>query len=225
MKKYVMGRCMQIVTSLHRATSRDYIARMMDDKIHCMAVAREYGELFWDGDRRYGYGGYHYDGRWANVAKKLIEYYQITNSSRILDVGCGKGYLLYEFFRLLPEASIKGFDTSQYALTHAKYEITEYLFHHDAGTRYPSPNKTFDLAVSLTTLHNLALPNLMVALTEIQRISSKSFIVVESFRNEKELFNLQCWALTCNSFYTPTEWEYLFVKAGYTGDYEFIFFE
>ena len=94
-----MSKLLNIVTDLHKKTKRDYLARMMDDKVACSKIAREYGQGYWDGDRRYGYGGYKYDGRWEIVAKKLIDTYKLKDDSRILDVGCGKGFLLYEFKR------------------------------------------------------------------------------------------------------------------------------
>ena len=92
-----MGQLLNVITPLHKKTSRDYIGRMMDEKIVCMQMARQYGRDFWDGDRKYGYGGYKYDGRWAVVAKALIEQYALGTDAKILDVGCGKGFLLYEF--------------------------------------------------------------------------------------------------------------------------------
>ena len=48
-----MGVLREFVTPLHRATKRDYLARMNDDKVHCMLKAKQYGAEYWDGDRRY----------------------------------------------------------------------------------------------------------------------------------------------------------------------------
>ena len=108
-----MGKQLNIITPLHQSTSRTYLDRMKDDKIHCMNVARQYGSDYWDGDRRYGYGGYHYiPGWWLPVAKELINQFGLTNKSRILDVGCGKAYLLYEMKLLLPGLKVVGFDIS-----------------------------------------------------------------------------------------------------------------
>lgn len=220
-----MGRLLNLVTPLHTRTARDYIGRMTDDKVHCMTVAREYGRDYWDGDRRYGYGGYRYDGRWAVVAKSLIEQYHLPENASILDVGCGKAFLLYELSRLLPKARICGFDASAYAIENAKPEIRDRLSVHRAEEPYPFADKQFDLAISLTTLHNLPIERLAKALKEMDRVSHHQYLVVESFRNERELFNLQCWALTCESFFRPQSWEWLFDRFGYRGDYEFIYFE
>lgn len=220
-----MGKQLEIVTALHKKTQRDYIGRMTDNKVECMGVAKKYGREYWDGDRKFGYGGYKYDGRWEVVARKLIETYGLPADASILDVGCGKGYLLYEFKKLLPDARVVGFDISQYALQNAKEEIKPNLFQHRAQDPYPFKDKEFDLVISITTFHNLEVPDLKSALSETERVGKNKYIVVESFRNDKELFNLQCWALTCEAFFTPEAWAWLFGEFGYTGDYEFIFFE
>lgn len=220
-----MGKLVRIVTPLHKRTSRDYLSRMNDDKIHCMSVAKKYGRDYWDGDRRYGYGGYHYDGRWATVARKLIKTYHLTNTSKILDVGCGKAFLLFEIKKLLPKCTIAGFDISKYGLANAKTEVKKNLFLHRAQDPYPYKDMEFDLVISLTTLHNLPVYDLANALAEIDRVGKHKYLVVESYRNEAELFNLECWALTCESFYSKREWEWMYDYFGYTGDYEFIYFE
>src|SRR5471032_2392175 len=124
-----MGRLLDIVTPLHKMTKRDYLARMVDDKVHCMVKAKEYEFDYWDGDRRYGYGGYRFiEGRWAPVAQALIDTYGLKDGASILDVGCGKAFLLYEIKKLLPNARIAGFDTSNHGLASAKDEIKPYLF-------------------------------------------------------------------------------------------------
>lgn len=220
-----MGNLMNVVTPLHRKTKRDYIGRMTDDKVACMDIAKRYGMEYWDGDRRYGYGGYRYDGRWEVVAKALIDHYGLSDGASILDVGCGKGFLLYEFKKLLPNARGTGFDISKYGLENAKEEIKANLFEHRAQDKYPFKDKEFDLVISLTTLHNLRVFDLKSALGEIERVGKNKYLVVESFKNDQELFNLECWALTCESFFTPDAWVWLFKEFGYTGDYEFIYFE
>lgn len=220
-----MGRLLNVITTLHKRTKRDYAGRMHDNKVECMKVAKKYGQEYWDGDRRFGYGGYRYDGRWKVVAERLIEEYGLRPDACILDVGCGKGYLLYELKKLLPGAKLVGFDISEHALQNAKEEIKESLFLHSAQEPYPFGDGEFDLVISLTTLHNLRVFELKTALNEIERVGRNKYIVVESYRNEEEMFNLQCWALTCESFFDQQEWIWLFDEFGYTGDYEFIYFE
>ena len=221
-----MGELVNYVSSLHTSTSRSYVERMNDGKIECMIKAKEYGQDYWDGDRRYGYGGYKYlAGRWKPVAEVLIKKYNLTNDSSVLDVGCGKAFLLYEMKLLLPNLKISGIDSSEYGIKNAKEEIKQNLFFHKAQEIYPFKNKEFDLVISLNTLHNLKIFELEVALKEIQRVGKNNYICLESFRNEKELFNLECWALTCQSFFSPEEWIWIYKHFGYSGDFEFIYFE
>jgi SAM-dependent methyltransferase len=220
-----VGRLLNIVTPLHKRIKRDYIARMTDDKVHCMLKGKEYEFDYWDGDRRYGYGGYKYDGRWKVVAEKLIEIYHLKPDAKILDVGCGKAHLLYELKKLLPQAEICGFDISKHGLSDAPEPIRDYLFRYRAQDVYPFGDKYFDLVISLTCLHNLRLFELQTALSEIERVGKNQYITVESYRNEQELFNLQCWALTCEAFFDTAAWIWIYNHFGYTGDYEFIYFE
>mgnify|MGYP001580771978 FL=1 len=190
-----------------------------------MKIAKRFDKDFWDGDRRHGYGGFRYDGRWEAVARQLIEKYNLPKNAKILDVGCGKGFVLYELKKILPDCEIVGFDISQYALDNAKEEVKGVLYNHAAQNPYPYKDKEFDLVFSINTLHNLLLFDFVSALKEIQRVGKEKYIAVEAYRNEEELFNLQCWVLTGQCFMKPEEWIWLFKEYKYTGDYEFIYFE
>lgn len=221
-----MGRLLNIVTPLHKMTKRGYIDRMVDDKVHCMIKAKEYEFDYWDGDRRYGYGGYRYmPGRWKPVAEALIDLYDLQPDAKILDVGCGKAYLLHEIKLLLPDAQVCGFDISQHGLADATPEIRDHLFRYRAQDRYPWGDDHFDLVISLGCLHNLRIFELETAVKEIERVGKNKYIMLESYRNELEQFNLQCWALTAESFFDTAEWIWTYEHFGYTGDYEFIYFE
>lgn len=220
-----MGGQLDILNQLHRRAKRDYLPRMVDDKVHCMTVAKQYGRDFWDGDRKYGYGGYKYDGRWEVVARDLINTYDLKPDAKILDVGCGKGFLLYELKKLLPEAEVAGFDISEYAIENAHDAVRSNLFVYGAQNPLPYGDDEFDLVYSITTLHNLKIYELATAFAEIERVGKKGYITVESYRSNQELFNVQCWALTCASFHSTEEWIWLMREFGYTGDFEFIYFE
>ena len=220
-----MGKLLNVMSVLHKKTNRDYIGRMNDDKVECMKIARKYGKDYWDGDRRFGYGGYKYDGRWEAVAKRLIDMYQLPKNAKILDIGCGKGFLLFELKKLLPESKVIGFDVSEYAVEHGKEEVKDCLFVHKAQQPYSFKDKEIDLVVSIMTLHNLKLMDLHAALKEIERVGKNKYIVVESYRNEQELFKIECWALTGQAFFSTEEWAWLFNHFGYSGDYEFLYFE
>lgn len=218
--------CIDFISELHKKTKRDYIARVTgNDKAECARIAKEYGYDYWDGDRKYGYGGYRYDGRWRSVAEKLAEYYDLKPGNKVLDIGCGKAHLLYELSQAVPGIIVKGIDISSYALEHAKDEIRDNLQLGNAQ-ELPFSDNEFDLVISLATLHNLKVFELKKAIQEIERVSKgNSYIMVESYRNDKEEANLLYWQLTCASYYSVDEWEWLYKEWGYTGDYSFIFFE
>jgi len=221
-----MGHLLNIVKPLHRSTKRDYVARMVDEKVHCMLKAKEYEFDYWDGDRRYGYGGYKYmPGRWKPVAEKLIEIYNLKPGDKVLDVGCGKAFLLYEMQLLMPELQITGFDISQHGLAEKHPDFKGNLFRYRAQDIYPYGDNAFDLVISLGCLHNLRIFEMKTALSEIERVGKQRYIMVESYRNEQEMFNLECWALTAESLFDTAEWIWLLQHFGYTGDYEFIYFE
>lgn len=216
---------LNIVSSLHNQTKRDHLARMIDDKVNCMIEAKKYEKNYWDGPRKFGYGGYKYiPNRWKNTAKKIIKKYKLNNKSKILDVGCGKCFLLYEIKLILPEIDIYGIDISKHALKNAPKVLKKNLKILKAQDKYPFKNKFFDLCISLACLHNLEIFDLEIAIKEINRVSKKKYIMVESYKNEQELFNLQCWALTCESFFSKKEWIWLLNKFGYDGDLELIYF-
>lgn len=221
-----MGSEISLVTALHMSTKRDYLARMNDNKVEAMLVAKKYGADYWDGNRRYGYGGYKYlPGRWKPVAEKLIERYSLGKGKKILDVGCGKGFLLYEMQLLQPELQIYGIDASEYGLKNMHPELRGDFRLGKAQEPLPFSDNEFDLVISLATFHNLHVYELEIAVQEVERVGKQGYIMVESFRNELEMFNLECWALTAESIMDVDEWKWLYNKFGYTGDYEFIFFE
>ena len=214
------------ISKIHKSTPRDYLRRVTEhDKAECAQVALQWGKDYWDGDRKYGYGGFHYDGRWRPVAEEIAGHYNLPSDARILDIGCGKGFLLYELTQVLPDAQVAGIDISQYAVENAKDEIKPFL---RVGTaaHLPFDDKSFDFVISINTLHNLPIDELWQALQEISRVArGASYITVESYRNEREKVNLLYWQLTCRSFYAVQEWEWVFRQSGYTEDYSFIFFE
>ena len=214
---------------LHKSTNRDYLARVNDPefpKAKAATLAKKFGFDYWDGDRRICYGGYNYlEGRWESVARQMAQHYQLPKNPKILDIGCGKGYLLYDFLKIFPKAEVHGLDISEYAIANCKPEIQNQLTLGSA-TCLPWPDKYFDLVVSITTLHNLHAYDLFDALAEVERVGKNNkYLCVESYRNEQEKANLLYWQVTCEAFNTPQEWKWWFKKASYTGDYSFIFFE
>jgi protein-L-isoaspartate(D-aspartate) O-methyltransferase len=213
-------------TSIHRATTRDYLQRVVEhDKAECAEVAAKFDKDYWDGDRKYGYGGFRYDGRWRSVAEAMVNHYDLKPGARILDVGCGKGFLLYDLSTIVPDVEAVGIDISPYAVANAKEEIRPYLQVGNAS-KLPFEDNSFDLVISINTMHNLYNYDLWPALREVERVSrGGKYIVVEAYRTEREKVNLMYWQLTCRAFHTPEEWEWLYQQVGYTGDHSFIYFE
>ena len=210
----------------HYSFKRNYLKRVNKDKPNNIKKAKKYSFDYWDGSRDTGYGGYKYiQNYWKKTAKKIILEYNLKKNQKILDIGCGKGFLLFEMLKINPNLNIVGIDISKYALRNAKKhnKISYKLL--KAQDKLPFKKNEFDLTISLGTLHNLEIYDLKKSINDINKVSKKSYIMVESYRNIKELFNLQCWALTCESFFSTREWIWLFREYNYKGDYEFIYFK
>ena len=217
------------ISKNHKKSNRNYLARVNDPdypKAKAAKLAKKFDYDYWDGDRRICYGGYRYiPGYWEEVAKRMIDYYQLPSNAKILDIGCGKGYLLYEFTKLIQKGEYKGIDISEYALTNAKEEVKDYLKLGHAKS-LPYPDNYFDLVISINSLHCLHSYELEHALREMERVGKKDkYLCVESFRSEEEKANLLYWQVTCEAFNNPEGWQWWFNLTGYSGDYSFIFFE
>ena len=217
---------LNLITKNHKSTKRNYIDRMKNNKVHCMKISKKYDFSYWDGDRKYGYGGYKYiKGYQKFLAISIIKEYNLTKDSKILDLGCGKGFLIYEIQKLLNTKNIFGCDISRYAIKNSKKGLKNKIFYQNLIKKLNYENDSFDLVISINVLHNLKLNNLEFALKEIERIGKSKFICVESYKNEKQQFNLQCWALTAETLMDISSWKWIFKKTGYKGDYEFIYFD
>ena len=198
-------------------TKRNIEKRKEGKDPEIVRISKQYGKLYFDGPRDYGYGGYRYDGRWVPVAKDIIKHYSLKPGDKVLDIGCGKGFLVKD---LLAEGiDAYGLDISEYALMNCEPEVIARI-HQGSGDHLPFPDGSFDCVLSLNTVHNFTRERAIVAMQEIQRLScGKAFVQVDSFRTpeQKEIF--ESWVLTAEFYDYPEGWEKLFVEAGYTGDY------
>jgi len=185
-------------------------------------ISRQFGKEYFDGDRKYGYGGYSYDKKyWAATVKNFTKYYDLKPNSSILDIGCAKGFMLKDFKDLLPDSRIKGIDISNYAIRNAHLDVKNFLTQGNA-MELPFSDGAFDLVISINTIHNLIEEDCVRSLTEIQRVSKgNSFVMVDGWRNKVEKENLEAWVLTAQTILSVERWVELFNEAGYTGDYAF----
>ena len=184
-----------------------------------VAISRQYGEMYFDGPRDYGYGGYRYDGRWLPVARDIIAHFGLEAGMRVLDVGCAKGFLVKDLMLACPRLEAFGLDVSLYALMHAEQEVIGRL-HLGTAEKLPFPDNTFDCVLCLNTVHNFPRPRAIKVMQEIQRTSAgRAFVQVDSYHTpeQKEIF--ESWVLTADFYDYPQGWVELFREAGYTGDY------
>ena len=184
-------------------------------------VARQFGKEYFDGDRLYGYGGYSYHPRfWQETVKRFRDYYRLVEDASVLDVGCAKGFMLGDFKELMPNLTIAGIDISEYAIEQAIETVKPFLRVGDAK-ELPYEDNSFDLVISINTIHNLPRPRAVTAMREIERLSGgRAFVQVDSYRTpeQKEIF--ESWVLTAEFHDYPEGWIELFDEAGYTGDYD-----
>lgn len=213
-----MGREINLLDT-HPKTVRDYDKRAREKTPEIIRIAKQFGKEFFDGDRKCGYGGYKYDGRWKSVVKRMKEYYNLPNKATILDIGCGKGFMLHDFKELMPNCTIAGIDVSEYTIENALPSVKPFLKVVSAE-ELPYPDKSFNLVVSINSIHNLPLERLKKALREIERVSrGHSYITVDAWRNEQEKENLFKWVLTAETMMHVDDWKKVFEEVGYTGDY------
>jgi ubiquinone/menaquinone biosynthesis C-methylase UbiE len=184
-----------------------------------IAASREYGQLYFDGPRTHGYGGYRYDGRWVPIAEDMIRHFALKPGDRVLDVGCAKGFLVKDLMKVCPGLEAFGLDISEYALMNCEPETVGRL-HLGNARKLPFPDNSFQAVISLNTIHNFERADLITALREIERLApGKGFVQVDSYRTPEQRQLFLEWVLTASYHDYPAGWIELFKEAGYTGDY------
>ncbi len=184
------------------------------------ALARKFGKEFFDGDRSHGYGGFNYHPRfWQPVIPTFQAHWGLASTSSVLDVGCAKGFMLHDFAELIPGITVKGVDISEYAVKNAIEDMRPHVQVADAKC-LPFADKSFDVVIAITTIHNLERAELIQSLREIERVARLgSFITVDAYRNDEEKERMFAWNLTAKTVLHVNEWKEMFKEAGYTGDY------
>jgi len=178
-----------------------------------------FGFDYFDGSRDTGYGGYRYDGRWVPVARDIVDHYGLEPGSRVLDVGCAKGFLMKDLANVCPGLEVWGLDISHYALTHAQPEVQGRLVRGSCDN-LPFAAGSFDFVIGLDVIHNLDRAGVVRSLKEIERVGrGRSYIRVDSYRTPEERSAFLDWVLTAKFHDYPDGWEAIFREAGYNGDW------
>ena len=214
-----MGREIDLLVNYPK-TKRNLEERLASKTDADRAIARQFGRDFFDGDRNHGYGGFNYMPRfWQPVIPTFKDYWDLTPNSSLLDVGCAKGFMLHDLAESIPGITLKGIDISEYAIKNAMVDMKLHLQVANA-TQLPFPDKTFDVVISINTVHNLDRNDCAKALQEIERVSrGHSFITVDAYRNDEEKERMNTWNLTAKTIMSVEEWITFFKDVGYTGDY------
>lgn len=214
-----LGREVDILANYPKA-KRDLSARLESKSEESRKIGRKFGFDYFDGDRNHGYGGFSYNPKfWQPVIPTIVENYRIGSSSQVLDVGCAKGFFLYDLKLVFPEISINGVDISEYAIANSIPEIKPYL-QVGSATKLPFQDNYFDFVISINTIHNLNRQDCATALQEIERVTKgNSFITVDAYRNDEEKARMEAWNLTALTMMSVEEWKQFFREVGYTGDY------
>ena len=214
-----MGIEINLMKNYPRA-NRDVAERGKTKTTEDKVIAQQFGKAFFDGTRDQGYGGFNYNPKyWQPVIPDFQKRYNLTEKSSILDIGCAKGFMLYDMLCLIPGITIKGIDVSEYAINNTIEEVKPYC-QVACATDLPFADNSFDSIISITTLHNLERSELIKALQEIERVKRlHSFITVDAYHDEAEKERMDAWNLTAKTVLHVDEWKKLFHDAGYTGDY------
>lgn len=184
------------------------------------AIGRKFDFDYFDGNRKHGYGGFTYQSRfWQPVIPDFQQHFNLTPESSLLDVGCGKGFLLHDLRELIPGITVAGVDISTYAIEHAMDDVKPFVSVANA-TKLPFADNSYDVVISINTVHNLPLEECKEALREIERVKQQhAFITVDAYRTQEEKERMDKWNLTALTYMSVPEWEALFKEVGYTGDY------
>ena len=176
---------------------------------------------FYDGDRINGYGGLRNDGRWAPIARSMLQEYALDDRSAVLQIGCDKGFLLHELLQLCPAMTLRGTEISDYAIKCAT-SSTKHLIQKTSFSELPFANGAFDFVIAIGPVYSLNLPDAIKCLKEIQRVGSgRSFITLGAYETEEELRLFRYWTLLGCTVLTKLDWIEVLKHVGYTGDYKF----
>ena len=188
------------------------------------AKARKFDKEYFDGDRLTGYGGYKYNPKfWTDTVRYIVDYYKLTPDSKILDIGCAKGFMMHDLSLILPNAEIKGIDISSYAKENSIDSMSEHIIVGNANN-LPYEDDYFDLVIAINTLHNLPLIDCKEAFREINRVSCKhAFVMNDAWIDDEGKSSMMKWNLTALTYMSVDDWLKIFDEVNYKGDYYWFF--
>ena len=184
-------------------------------------IAWERGKEYYDGNRLNGYGGFRYDGRWKNILPKFIKRYKLKSGSKVLDVGCKKGFLLKDLKELVPGIKICGIEDHVYPLKQSMKEVKKNL-KFSSYCSLPFKNKSFDAVFAFHCIYRLNFGDTIQAIKEIQRVAKKySYITLGAYSDQKGKELYDKWGIISTCHLHVDDWKKIFKHIKYKGDYSF----
>lgn len=123
-----------------------------------------------------GYGGYSYDGRYARSVGLIVKEFGLSPGTTIFEVGCAKGFILYEFFK--QGYHVQGVDLSEYATANAPSEISKKISC-ASSTDLAFANDSFDFSFSKEMLPHLTETDIDKTVRELMRVTKGNRIFLE----------------------------------------------
>jgi SAM-dependent methyltransferase len=195
--------------------------RIPDRTLSQRIIAWGLDAAYYDGDRRNGYGGFAYDGRWRRLIPRLAARYGLDARSRVLDIGCKKGFFLHDLKEAFPGITAKGVENHPYPLETGLESVRADMMlspYHSL----PFDDDSFDFVLAFSAIYMQTLGDVLKTLREIQRVGrGRAYVTVGAYSTMREREQFERWTLLGTTVLHVDEWMEVFQAAGYTGDYFF----
>ena len=191
--------------------------RRIKNKIIAWNLNKEY----YDGSRINGYGGFKYDGRWKKFLPKIIKRYKLTNKSKVLEIGCKKGFLIQDLQELLPGIKAIGIENHRYPISKASVKVKNKLYLKNYYDLEKFKRNQFDLIIAFNSIYMQNLGDIIKTLTGISRISKHSYISLASFEKKIDRDKFFDWTLLDTTNLKTDDWKSLFKQINFRGNYYF----
>jgi SAM-dependent methyltransferase len=218
------------------------------------AISNKIDFDYYDGDRKYGFGGYYYDGRWRKVAEVIKERYGLTSESKVLITRDEKGFISFDLMKLIPGIEVYAVHPSKYAINHAmegygrwalincfaknedpkildekaKAEIMPYLIKLNS-IELPFKDDYFDCVIAINDVCDYEESDCRKMIRELVRVTKnngkKGYIQTDSWLDENGKIKMMDWILICKTYLNVNAWEKIYGEEGYGGDWGFVMFK